>query len=99
MNLAIEIPDDVANALAARIGGVPQAVLEAVAVSAYRSGATMPAQVQRMLGHLSRWETEAFLRHAEAHHDDTVDDLDATSRPSTTRQGNNRVAKDRCSPR
>lgn len=76
MNVAIEIPDDVAHLLAAQTGGVPQAVLEAVAVSAYRAGTITPAQVQRMLGHRSRWETDAFLQRADAYHDYTVDDLD-----------------------
>ena len=76
MNVAIEIPDDVARQLAARSGEVSRAVLEAVAVEAYRSGAITSAQVQQMLGLRSRWETEALLRRAEAYHDYTMDDLD-----------------------
>jgi hypothetical protein len=32
--------------------------------------------VQEMLGIGSRWETEAFLRRAEAYHEYTMDDLD-----------------------
>jgi predicted HTH domain antitoxin len=76
VNVAIEIPDDVGRALAAAGGDVTQAVLEAVAVSAYRSGAITSAQVQEMLGIGSRWETEAFLRRAEAYHEYTMDDLD-----------------------
>lgn len=65
-----------------------RAVVEAVAIEAYRSGAITPAQVQEMLGLGSRWETEAFLHRAEAYHDYTMDDLDrdlaairAASRP------------------
>lgn len=76
MNVAIEIPDDVARQLAARSGEVSLAVLEAVAIEAYRSGTVTPAQVQQMLGLRSRWETEAFLRRAEAYHDYTMDDLE-----------------------
>ena len=76
MNIAIEIPDDVGQALAAQSGGLSRAVLEAVAVEAYRSGAITPTQVQRMLGLRSRWETESFLRRAEAFHDYTMDDLE-----------------------
>lgn len=53
-----------------------RAVVEAVAIEAYRSGAITPAQVQEMLGLGSRWETEAFLHRAEAYHDYTMDDLD-----------------------
>ena len=76
MDVAIQIPDEVARALAARSTDVTRAVLEAVAVEAYRTGAITPSQVQEMLGMRSRWETEAFLRRAEAYHDDTMDDLD-----------------------
>lgn len=76
MNVVIEIPDDVGRALTARGADVSRAVLEAVAVESYRSGAITPAQVQEMLGFRSRWETESFLHHAEAYHDYTMDDLD-----------------------
>ena len=50
--------------------------VEAVAVEAYRSGTITPAQVQQMLGLGSRWETESFLRRAEAFHDYTMEDLE-----------------------
>ncbi|MGA2145500.1 MAG: UPF0175 family protein [Bryobacteraceae bacterium] len=76
MNVAIEIPDDIGRALGAQAGGVSRAVLEAVAVEAYRSGTITPAQVQQMLGLRSRWETESFLRRAGAYHDYTMDDLE-----------------------
>lgn len=76
MKVAIEIPDEVAQQLAGGSGGLSQAVLEAVAIEAYRSGTITPAQVQQMLGLPSRWETEALLRRAEAFHDYTMDDLD-----------------------
>jgi predicted HTH domain antitoxin len=76
MNVAIEIPDEVARALAPHGSDVSQAVLEAVAIEAYRSGTLTPAQVQQMLGLRSRWQTEAFLRRAEAFHDYTMEDLD-----------------------
>ena len=75
MNVAIEIPDDIGRLLAAQAGGVSRAVLEAVAIEAYRSGAITPVQVQQMLGLSSRWETESFLRRAEAFHGYTMDDL------------------------
>ena len=76
MNVAIEIPEDVGRALAAQEGGLSRAVLEAVAVEAYRSGTITTAQVQRMLGLASRWDTESFLRRAEAYHDYTMEDLE-----------------------
>jgi predicted HTH domain antitoxin len=76
VNVAIEIPDDIGRVLAGQAGDLSKAVLEAVAVEAYRSGTITPAQVQQMLGLRSRWETEAFLRRAEAYHDYTMDDLE-----------------------
>ncbi len=76
MNIAIEIPDDIGNALAAQAGGVSRAVLEAVAIESYRTGLATPAQIQQMLGLPSRWETESFLRRAEAFHDYTMQDLE-----------------------
>ena len=76
MNVAIEIPDDIGRVLATQAGGVSRAVLEAVAIEAYRSGTITTAQVEQMLGLRSRWETESFLRRAEAYHDYTMDDLE-----------------------
>ncbi len=76
MNVAIEIPDEIGRMLGAHTGGLPRAVLEAVAIEAYRSGTITPVQVQQMLGLNSRWETESFLRRAQAYHDYTLDDLD-----------------------
>ena len=76
VNVAIEIPDDIGRVLAGQAGDLSRAVLEAVAAEAYRSGTITPAQVQRMLGLSSRWETESFLRRAEAYHDYTMDDLE-----------------------
>ena len=76
MNVAIQIPDEIGRALMARGTDVTRAVLEAVAIEAYRSGAITPTQVQEMLGLRSSWETESFLRSAEVYHDYTMDDLD-----------------------
>jgi predicted HTH domain antitoxin len=76
VNVAIDIPDDIGQVLAAQAGGVSRAVLEAVAIEAYRSGTITPARVQQMLGLRSRWDTESFLRRAEAFHDYTMDDLE-----------------------
>ena len=45
MNIAIDIPDDIGRILAAQAGGVSRAVLEAVAIEAYRSGTITPVQV------------------------------------------------------
>lgn len=69
-------PHEVGRALMARGADLTRAVLEAVAIEAYRSGTITPAQVQEMLGLRFRWETESFLHRAEVYHDYTMDDLD-----------------------
>lgn len=76
MQIAIDIPDDIGDILADQAGGISRAVLEAVAIEAYRSGTITTLQVQQMLGLQSRWETEAFLQGAEAFHDYAMDDLE-----------------------
>jgi hypothetical protein len=76
LNVAIEIPDEIGHLLGAQAGDVSRAVLEAVALEAYRSSTITPLQVRQMLGFRSRWETESFLRRADAYHDYTMDDLE-----------------------
>lgn len=62
MTVTIQIPDGVSESLRERWGDVARHALEAVAVEAYRSGALTASQVGRLLGHASRWDTEAFLK-------------------------------------
>jgi hypothetical protein len=55
VDVAIQIPDEVGRALAARSVDLTRAVLEAVAIEAYRTSAISAAQVQEMLRFGSRW--------------------------------------------
>jgi len=96
MNVAIDIPDEIGQVLATQAGGISRAVLEAVAAEAYRSGAITSAQVQQMLGVRSRWETESFLRRAEAYHDYTMDGLErdiAAIRDATRQRSPSRMPR------
>ena len=73
MNVAVELPDDIAQQLETAWQDVPRRVLEAVAVEGYRSGALTRGQVQRLLN-LSWWGTEAFLKERQAYlHYDEAD--------------------------
>jgi predicted HTH domain antitoxin len=76
MNISIELPEDVAQHLDTRGGDYSRRALEALAVDAYRAGEITAAEVRRMLGHSSRWETEAFLKERQAYLDYTEDDLE-----------------------
>jgi predicted HTH domain antitoxin len=73
MNVAVELPDDIARQLETAWHDVPRRALEAIAVEGYRSGALSHGQVQRLLN-LSWWETEAFLKERQAYlHYDEAD--------------------------
>ena len=76
MNVAIQIPDDIGRLLEGLTGDVSRAVLQAVAVEAYRTGAITAAQVQQMLDLPSRWATESFLHRSKAYLDYTTEDLE-----------------------
>jgi predicted HTH domain antitoxin len=59
MTVTLELPDDIAEALAAH-GDVSRQALEALAIDGYRQQALTQLQVGKLLG-LSRVETEDFL--------------------------------------
>ena len=76
MNVALELPDEIGRVLAGESGDLSRAVLEAVAVQGYRSGRLTTAQVGELLGIGSRWDTDEFLKKADAYIDYTADDLE-----------------------
>jgi hypothetical protein len=76
MNVAIEIPENMCASLRSRWKDVPRRALEAVAAEAYRSRALTAHQVGQLLGHGSRWETESFLKQAQAYLHYGEDDLE-----------------------
>lgn len=67
MTISIDVPEDLVHRLQARWGNLSQRALEAVAVEAYRDGVISAAEVGRLLGHTSRWQTEAFLHEKQAY--------------------------------
>jgi predicted HTH domain antitoxin len=66
MNVAIELPEDIARQLQAAWPDVPRRTLKAIAVEGYRSGALSRGQIGKLLS-LSFWETEAFLKERQAY--------------------------------
>lgn len=73
MNVAFELPDDIAQQMEMKWPDVPRGVIEAIAVEGYRSGALTHGQVERFLT-LSWAETEAFLKEGQAYcHYDEAD--------------------------
>lgn len=75
MNLAIELPEDIAQRLQTRWGDLSRAAREAIAIEGYRSGALSQAEAQRLLGLPSRWETDALLKRAGVFLSYTEEDL------------------------
>lgn len=61
MTLAVHIPDELSVQLEAACGNLGTALLEGFAVESYRQGRISTAEVGRLLGHGSRWQTEDFL--------------------------------------
>lgn len=76
INIAIEVPEDIAHQLEASWGDISQWALKVLALEAYRSGVVTEAQVQWMLNLPSRWELEVFLNRAQAYLDYTEADLE-----------------------
>lgn len=76
MTVTIQIPEGIAAPLREHWLDLPRGVLEAVAAEAYRSGALAVFQVGELLGHDSRWETEAFLQRVQACLHYSEDDLE-----------------------
>ena len=87
MNVAIELPEDIARQLANKWGDLPARAREAVAIEGYRSGALSQAQVQRLLGLASRWEADALLKRAGVYQDYTEADLERDLEVSRTLRG------------
>ena len=76
MTVTFEVPDDIAQELAARGGNLSRRALEGLAVEAYRARALSQLQVGRLLS-LSRIETEDFLAQHVDLYDYSQEELEA----------------------
>ena len=63
MRFTVEIPDEIAVNLQTRWKNVEQAALEAIAISAYRSGVLTRAEVARLLGFRTTLQVDEFMTH------------------------------------
>ncbi|MBE9260635.1 UPF0175 family protein, partial [Dolichospermum sp. LEGE 00246] len=61
MQITIEIPEDIGNQLQQNWQDLPQKLLEALAVEAYRNKIMTSVQIQQLLKFSSLQETEHFL--------------------------------------
>ncbi|HWB95878.1 MAG TPA: UPF0175 family protein [Bryobacteraceae bacterium] len=66
MNVAIELPEDIARLLEAPWKDMPRRALEAIALEGYRTQALTCGQIGGVLG-LNFRKTEAFLKQKQAY--------------------------------
>lgn len=76
MQIALEVPQDLAEGLQAKWGDLSRAALESLALEGYRSGALTHSQMRRLLGFSSRNEVDGFLKRHEIYLEYTLDDLE-----------------------
>jgi hypothetical protein len=81
VHIAIELPEDIASRLG-EPNDLSRVALEALAAQGYRSGKLTHAEVQKMIGFTSRWETDSFLKRDGAYVDYTEADLEHDLRVS-----------------
>ena len=62
MQVTLDLPDDISEALQGRWPDLAKQALEALAVEGYRTGALTESQVRRLLGLESRFEVHAILK-------------------------------------
>jgi Uncharacterised protein family (UPF0175) len=76
MQVAIELPEDIAEGLRAKWKDLPRHALEALALEGYRSSALTESQVRRVLGFRTRMEVNSFLRDHGVYYDYTPSEID-----------------------
>src|SRR5215467_7966324 len=75
MQIPLDLPEDIAQALESEWKDLPRAALESLALEAYRSHALTAAQLQRLLGFETRMQADAFLKEHEVY-DFTAEDFE-----------------------
>jgi Uncharacterised protein family (UPF0175) len=80
MNLTVEIPDDVAQRLAATGGDLSRRALEALALEEYKRGRLTRPELRRLLGFGTGAELDAFFKDHEVFGSYTPADLERDRR-------------------
>ncbi|HEX3552212.1 MAG TPA: UPF0175 family protein [Thermoanaerobaculia bacterium] len=76
MEVLLKVPDDIVERLQVRSEDLSRQALESLAVELYRAKLLTAADVRRMLGFETRWQTDEFLKQREAHLRYSAEDLD-----------------------
>ena len=76
MEIAIDLPDDIARQVQEQRGDIPRHVLESLALVWYQSGEVNEEQVRRLLGYSTRLRVHAFLKEHGVPLQYTLEDLE-----------------------
>jgi hypothetical protein len=80
MNLIVQIPDDVAQRLAAAGGDLSRRALEALALEEYKRGHLSKYELRRLLGFGTRDALDGFLKAHDVFEPYGLDDLERERR-------------------
>ena len=80
MNLIVQIPDDVAQRLAAAGGELSRRALEALALEEYKRGRLAKPELRRLLGFGTRNALDGFLKAHDVFEPYSLDDLERERR-------------------
>ncbi len=76
MTVSLDLPDELATALAGTGEDLPRAAFEAIVLEAYRENKLSTAQMRRLLGYQTRMEVHAFLKEHGAYQHYGLADLE-----------------------
>jgi predicted HTH domain antitoxin len=75
MQVNIELPEDISEALLKKWSDLPKKTLESLAIEGYRTHALTESQIRRLLGFENRMQVHQFLKDSGVYLDYTSDDL------------------------
>ena len=76
MNVTVQIPDDIAQHLAAAGGDLSRRALEALALEEYKAGRLTKPEIRRLLGFATRESLDGFLKGHDVFLSYGLDDLE-----------------------
>lgn len=74
--ITLQLPEDIAQHLAAEWKDLPRAALESLALEAFRARKLTTEQIRRLLGFETRYELDGFLKEHEVWLDYSLEDVE-----------------------
>ena len=76
MEIALEIPDDIASHMREAGDDLSRRALESFALEEFRSGRITKPELRRLLGYGTRWKLDDFLKAHGVYEDYTLEDFE-----------------------